>query len=103
MPNDDGLPTASELYVHALKTIKDLRAEVEQLQTHVERLKCEYDPDSDGAKLSELEQWQEEVAKVADKAFDLDGCCHWEPVCEGIEKQAAEIEQLRSTVSALAR
>lgn len=33
-----------------------------------------------------LKRWVDEVAKVANAAFDLDSCCHWESVCDGIER-----------------
>ena len=50
---------------------------------------------------SHLERWVSEVANVANRVFDLDGCCHWETVCERLESQQAELLALRERAAEL--
>lgn len=38
-----------------------------------------------------------EVAEVANKIYDLDGCCHWETVIEAMEREHNELIALRRT------
>lgn len=40
--------------------------------------------------LAKLKRWQDEVMEVANKEFNLDGCCHWEAICDGIEEAVKE-------------
>ncbi len=52
-----------------------------------------------------LDRYVEEVAKVANELYDLDGCCHWETVTEHmlqeheeLIKTRAELQELRKTI-----
>lgn len=55
-------------------------------------------------KVADLERWQAEVMEVANRVFKLDGCCHWETICEAIEGCTTVLvdEVAESVVAALA-
>jgi hypothetical protein len=46
-------------------------------------------------KIGFMLRWQDEIMEVANRIYDLDGCCHWEGICDHMEKEHEEIERLQ--------
>lgn len=49
-------------------------------------------------RLAKADKWVEEVAAAANKAFKLDGCCHWETVCESLDRFVAERDRALAAI-----
>lgn len=45
-------------------------------------------------KIRFMRRWITEVSEVANDTFNLDGCCHWETICDSIETQAERLADI---------
>lgn len=41
-------------------------------------------------KIGFMLRWQDEIMKVANRIYNLDGCCHWEGICDHMEQAERE-------------